>query len=69
MVTRTYNVSFKMEINEKSNARNLIDELLANFEPCPELVRAYEVKVEDLGRGRIIGVITQKQIVKEEVEK
>lgn len=54
MTTKMYEVTFRMEIDEDVKAQSTIDQLLANFDPHPGLVRTYQVEVKDLGRGRIL---------------
>lgn len=58
MTTKTYEVTFKMEIDEDLKALDAVEELLANFDPHPGCVRTYEVSVKDLGRVRIIPGLT-----------
>lgn len=54
MTTKMYEVTFRMEIDEDVKAQSAIDQLLANFEPHPGLVRTYKVEVKDLGTGKIL---------------
>jgi len=58
MTTKTYEVTFKMEVDEELKALDAVEELLANFDPHPGCVRTYEVSVKDLGRVRVIPGLT-----------
>lgn len=58
MTTKTYEVTFKMEVDEDLKALDAVEELLANFDPHPGCVRTYEVSVKDLGHIRVIPGLT-----------
>jgi len=53
MTTKDYEVTFKMEVDEDIKVHDVIEDLLANFDPRPGSVRTYEVLIKDLGYKQV----------------